>query len=177
MREGFKGKKHDSNERSGTRIASTVISKLKKKEKRIRIALYFPAIPKTRRQHQQKNVSVLHPANYRCEGRRRHSLIFKVSKKNLPYIHPFPGSPWSMCTTKTREKQTKKKKDMNTNDPRNSVSTGCLRITGKEDPEMTGKLSTRRDPEEAFQKDRVNNMPSVSECIQRTCLQLRDSEG
>lgn len=60
---------------------------------------------------------------------------------------------------------------MNTND---SMSTSCLRITGKEDPEMMG---ARRDPEEAFQKDRVNRIPPVSECIQRTCLQLRDSEG
>lgn len=74
-------KEHDSNKRSRTRIASTVISKLKKKEKESELHCTSQQYWTLDDNINKKMWVVYIQGNYRCEGRRRHSLIFKVSKK------------------------------------------------------------------------------------------------
>lgn len=96
-----KEKEHDWNKRSRTRNALTVVSKLKKKKKESELHC-------TAQQYRTLDDNI----NKKCECSTSRQTIdvragegtlqYARSQKIWPYIHPFPGSPWSMCTTKTR---------------------------------------------------------------------------
>lgn len=97
----FKGKKHDSNKRSRTRIASTVISELKKKKKESE--LYCTSQQYLKLEDNIHKKSECSTSRQTVDVRAgEDTLRYARSQKNWT-LHPsFPRKPWSTCTPKTR---------------------------------------------------------------------------